>query len=651
MFGSSEQEDEDGGENSLIQMRSEHFAPAGEPKKKKRPLNRDIFKLFGKGGSAHASAGGINENTDNAYQLELSQGYSQFSQNAYSQSSQSSFIGNYFGQMTVDDASSREGFKLHGAGVVGGASGAGAGTGSAGDCDAAAAAPVKGADVAAASGLQTVSAAAERERQISLPVSVQNPFLAPTHHQRHKTQQQMWISAFRPWPRYAWDFEPICQLGEGMASVVYCAKRRLDGALYAVKQLKRQIQTDAERALLLREACALAAFPACPHILRYHSSWIEDGYLYIQTELCAMGSLESLVGAVFFSNSDPFATQTGPGAGTRRQGSAEIEAEMAADDVEERGGGLFFSQSDSVLMSSECTDSQQQQHLKQQQQQQQQPLTGLALSQIDSNPFSQAVLEEGLVGAMQESQDVQESQGELGCPEVLVWKILTCIGASLAYLHSRDIVHLDVRPANLFVACGAAGQATCPASGERGRTAAAALNALLLSQPYHPNPDPTLLAHLLLLDLCSLRLGDLGQCCSAQATQFNEGESRYCPREVINGDMRLINLTRADVFSLGATCYELCLGRQLGAGGEGALEWHELRDGTLNAAFCQRYSPSLVALLRAMMHPTPTERPTAQQVVEFSRGVGPGPMAGVGTEQDELAILREENARLRELLR
>lgn len=39
-----------------------------------------------------------------------------------------------------------------------------------------------------------------------------------------------------------------------------------------------------------------------------------------------------------------------------------------------------------------------------------------------------------------------------------------------------------------------------------------------------------------------------------------------------------LDVTRCDVFSLGASVYELCLGRFLGADGEqGIAEWHSIR--------------------------------------------------------------------------
>jgi hypothetical protein len=70
------------------------------------------------------------------------------------------------------------------------------------------------------------------------------------------------------------------------------------------------------------------------------------------------------------------------------------------------------------------------------------------------------------------------------------------------------------------------------------------------------------------------------------------------------------------MFSLGASVYELCLGRFLGAEGEaGMLEWHRIRDGRLDPSLAQLYSPALVLTLTQLLHPSPAQRPTAEELV------------------------------------
>lgn len=50
---------------------------------------------------------------------------------------------------------------------------------------------------------------------------------------------------------------------------------------------------------------------------------------------------------------------------------------------------------------------------------------------------------------------------------------------------------------------------------------------------------------------------------------------RYCAPELINGGS--LQLGKCDVFSLGASVYELCKGERLEAGEDGTAEWHDLR--------------------------------------------------------------------------
>lgn len=617
------------------------------PKKKKRPHNAMTFKMFGKGGN-----GGQDNNENYAPSIfQMSQDMSQgFSQNQFSQSSQSSFIGNYFGQMTVHDGGidepsfSNDGFQISGTHGSSSTHSNSAGTNSNGSFQLPRNFGVdrfdlmnKGTNVnnkvnggdslaqpskplgSSSSGNGADTKAIEKERQITLPAATQNPFLPKLTNAITAKPQHMWISAFKQWSRYSWDFEVQCLLGEGVQSLVYCAKKRVDGCLYAVKRLKRQIMTEKEGLLLTREACALAAFAGCPHLLRYYSSWIDDGYLYIQTELCALGSLDNLVGAKFVSDSDK-------ASGNPNHGAPLVDLRSQSPKTQPNGVGLFGSLVDSQFMSEDLENDQVA------------SLSQLPLSQIDPNPMSQILMSQM---ELNDNDGDDETGVVQGAPEELIWLILAKISQSLAFLHARSVAHLDVRPANIFVSAG--GHSALP-SNELADHCKAALDSLLQTTPYHEHPSPTLVAKSLISDQAVLRLGDLGQCCSIYSSDFIEGESRYCPREVINGDLKNVDLCKADVFSLGATCYELCLGRQLGAGGEGALEWHSLRDGVLCDYVAQRYSTQLVETLRFMMHPSPAQRPSAQAVVE---------VAGANSrfhQNDEVERLRAEVAELRALI-
>lgn len=45
----------------------------------------------------------------------------------------------------------------------------------------------------------------------------------------------------------------------------------------------------------MNEVWFAAQLPAHPHVLKYANAWEENGYLYIQTELCEVGSLKDAI--------------------------------------------------------------------------------------------------------------------------------------------------------------------------------------------------------------------------------------------------------------------------------------------------------------------------------------------------------------------
>jgi len=89
--------------------------------------------------------------------------------------------------------------------------------------------------------------------------------------------------------RFEREFCDISVIGKGQFSTVYRVRNCIDRCLYAVKKTT-QISRRGLRSAQLREVFALANVSmeaeGCPNIVRYFSSWYEDGRLHIQTELC-----------------------------------------------------------------------------------------------------------------------------------------------------------------------------------------------------------------------------------------------------------------------------------------------------------------------------------------------------------------------------
>lgn len=117
---------------------------------------------------------------------------------------------------------------------------------------------------------------------------------------KSKQPSMLWISPYKERPRYYTDFEEILMLGEGTFSVVHCVRHRTDGMLYAIKKIKEPIRSMKQRQLILKEVHLLSYLNTihCPNIIQYYSNWIYEDRLYIQTELCHLGSLEDLISAI-----------------------------------------------------------------------------------------------------------------------------------------------------------------------------------------------------------------------------------------------------------------------------------------------------------------------------------------------------------------
>ena len=115
----------------------------------------------------------------------------------------------------------------------------------------------------------------------------------------------------RELPRYLQEFQEVRVAGRGEHSTVHLARHRLDGVEYAVKvSSKGRLAKGHDRQRLQAEVWGLAAVVG-EGLVRYHSSWLEEGRLYIQTEWCSGGSLEDLVARL------------------RREGSRMEEQELA----------------------------------------------------------------------------------------------------------------------------------------------------------------------------------------------------------------------------------------------------------------------------------------------------------------------------------
>ncbi|XP_078509005.1 membrane-associated tyrosine- and threonine-specific cdc2-inhibitory kinase [Lissotriton helveticus] len=167
-----------------------------------------------------------------------------------------------------------------------------------------------------------------------------------------------------------------------------------------------------------------------------------------------------------------------------------------------------------------------------------------------------------------------------------VWAFFCDLLRGLKHLHDRNLVHMDIKPANIFI-CS---KETC-------------------------------------------KLGDFGlmlELDRGNLSEAQEGDPRYMAPELLNGEYT----KAADIFSLGMTILEIACNMDLPKGGDG---WQQLRHGYLPSEFTADLSSELLTILTAMLEPDHKKRATVESLlaspimrkVETWRGLRQTAKAGI----------------------
>ncbi|XP_016987524.1 wee1-like protein kinase [Drosophila rhopaloa] len=171
--------------------------------------------------------------------------------------------------------------------------------------------------------------------------------------------------------------------------------------------------------------------------------------------------------------------------------------------------------------------------------------------------------------------------------------VLMHVIEGLRYIHSNDLVHMDLKPENIF------------------STMNPNAHKLVEVQPQQTKDDDGMdsvyeeLRHS--ENLVTYKIGDLGHVTSVKEPHVEEGDCRYLPKEILQEDYS--NLFKADIFSLGITMFEVAGGGPLPKNGP---EWHKLRNGEVPVL--SSLSRDFNELIAQMMHRDPDKRPTSQSI-------------------------------------
>ena len=185
----------------------------------------------------------------------------------------------------------------------------------------------------------------------------------------------------------------------------------------------------------------------------------------------------------------------------------------------------------------------------------------------------------------------------------------------LQYIHSKQLVHLDIKPGNIFISLEYAAPSPNSKADNHSTDSGAA------SGDYSPLPSSRILEDEEGVspgngdEKVHYKIGDLGHVASVWGGFMapEEGDCRYMAPELLQMEPERNMLAKADIYSLGLTIFEAASLQYLPRNsGDGPL-YERLKNGDL--PYLEGYSREFNNLLKSMIHPDPVARPAASKIL------------------------------------
>jgi len=226
-------------------------------------------------------------------------------------------------------------------------------------------------------------------------------------------------------------------------------------------------------------------------------------------------------------------------------------------------------------------------------------------------------------------------------------RILLHLAKGLDYIHSKLLVHLDVKPENIFISVDYpmrisehSSNQTSPINDIENSNPAKVISpntenimnkkeATSTEEEIFSGNESTDSGHHSgtakkcvktdsnssspIDDRVSYKIGDLGHVAPIHGDSIpEEGDCRYMAPELLEHDINRELLTKADIFSLGLTLFEAASLRELPKNSLEDMEYEKLKSGQL--PYLDGYSKDFNNLLKSMVNPDPFARPSATKL-------------------------------------